>query len=619
MRLLCTPGLLLLLACDQPAIELIVERPADLPADMSLQVAVYALSDAHSFDCDAIAYGDVPADALQATLVMSAPLSGNEGSLADVERIGDRLIVVRGYDGQGREAVRGCTAVGDVSGRQQITVALARTTSLNASLVEQLYVDTSVSSLAEPAIDTSMVDSTGVSTAGTLRVRVYGAAAALVSSVEQPFDPASSGAVRVSVETPGPFAVELRSKNAIAPQPVWLGGFVEPLNSVVENLQRGSSTTPLHILQPTATSVAFLSVGATELSFAYPDSAVPPGVDYQTVSLVLPARDFMGQVYLQAKQRIAALLWRRGETTSNQSLVVVDPDPADGGVSNLVGEREALVGVAAIPLGRCDLHADASPLLVVVRNNLLQWTVFVVDVDGTLGQLPAPAITTDLPLNSRCVSMGDAANPAWTRLLVEDTIVDGQNGVRLIDLGPGLDAGSTWDQLLAHRSQFIAGAVALATRDVAGGVVQPVLLFSRGIDAALFDATLLGATSAAILDVGNLLLALPQVPKKLSLGQVVSNGIDVVALLSSDMAGGAGPVETPARERLYVATGVGAGGPVVAGTMRLPECGTTLNCELRVLDLDGDGLQEIAVAPVWLGPNSSATDVPARIIHLGHR
>lgn len=624
MRLVAVCGLLLAVACDGPAIELVIERSAGVAADATLQVSVYALSDAHSFDCDAIAYGDVRADVLQATQVLSAPLAGSEGRLADVARLGNRLIVVRGYDDQGREAVRGCTAVADVTRRQQVTVALAPTTALGASLAEQLHVDLETGPQADPPIEASLVDAASAPLAGTVRVRVYGPLAELVSSEEQTVEASGARDIRVSAETPGPFAVELRSKNAIAPQPAWLSGFVEPANSAID-LQRGPSSSQLHLFQPTATSVAFVSVDGSDLTFAFPDTALPPRLDYQTLTLSTLVHDFLGQIFVPGQDggQVGVVLWkRRAEIGGFHFLVIATPDAEVAKVLFLPGDGLPYLATTAIPLGRCDQHVDASPMLVVVHRTLLtaRWG-FVVDVTNTGDDIRSAAEIADRPLYSRCVAgpVASGGSPAWRRLLVQSSTVDGINGLTLTDLGPGLAAGATWAEVTTRPRQFIADAEDLFALEQPAGEVAPIVLVNRGVDAALFRATLLPASDTAIVDVGDLLLALPQVPRALALGPAVTSGLDVVALLSADSTSGQSPIEEPSHEWLYVATGAGSSAPVVAGTMRLPECRWSLNCELRALDLDADGLQEIVVAPVWLPTGASVTDAPARILHLGHR
>lgn len=619
MRSCALLGLLLTVACDGPAIELVVERPADLAADTALQVTVYAPSDAHSFDCGAIAYDDVPADVLQATQVMSAPLAGSEGRLVDVARVGHRLVVVRGFDSAGREVVRGCAAAEDVTRHLQLTVKCARTTTLSANLAQQLWVGAETPPLAEPAIGVNLLDSTGVPATGTVRVRVYGAAAALVSSAEQPVDPASAGGIRVSVETPGPFAVELRSKNAIAPQPVWLSGFVEPPHSVVP-VQRESSSTVMHILQPTPTSVAFVTLDSAGVTFGFPDAASPPGVTYRTLALNPAADDFLGQVHLQASDQVGAVLWQRGNGPTLNRLRVATPDAVVADVIYQFGDNQTYAGLLAIPLGPCAQHPDASPLLVsVYRMPFSAWSVFVVDIDDpTVTRVQSEGEPTPAPLYSRCVSDPNGAAGGWLRLLVESATVDGVSGLWLTDLGPGLEQ-TTWAEILNRRRQFIPGAEALLTLGQPDGHVLPVLLMNRGVDVALFEVTLLGASSSAILALGSLLRTLPQVPKRTFYGSIASTGADVVALLTLGSSTSTGILEDKGPQWLHFATGGGASGPGVVGIMPLPECLMAVACEMRVLDLDADGLQEIVVVPAQIALGASALGISARIIHLGHR
>jgi len=234
--------------CSDPTIDVRVEIPDRYRADVdTIEVTDYELD---KVECDAIAYGDVPAEQLtgaRRTEVQVTP--GGGAPLAGVSRLDHKLLVARGRNAAGDLVVAGCTAVDVVEGAQTVTIATEP-----AALVTIDPRDPTTS-FKDAAISIRVLDPDGAALPDRwLVARVFGPQGLPGGSTGNPACPRhgvddcaqtdASGDLTLmpSVPTqPGPVLVQIHAEWARA-QPPLVAGFTSP--QVALFLLRAAVTPP---------------------------------------------------------------------------------------------------------------------------------------------------------------------------------------------------------------------------------------------------------------------------------------------------------------------------------------------------------------------------------------
>lgn len=101
-------------ACDGPSLTIELIPPAELTEERTRTIVTAYLSE--SLRCDAIAFGDVETSDLDASRIQEIDLA-QTSSLADLPRIGRKLVVARSFIGERGDvpAVAGCAEVGEIA------------------------------------------------------------------------------------------------------------------------------------------------------------------------------------------------------------------------------------------------------------------------------------------------------------------------------------------------------------------------------------------------------------------------------------------------------------------------------------------------------------------------
>ncbi|HEY4220055.1 MAG TPA: hypothetical protein VGO62_01905, partial [Myxococcota bacterium] len=221
-----------------PSIDVVVQLPAGVNAsDVALHASVFAPAASAQIDCDKLAFGDVSADSLFASRVADAALTDTNGSIGDVPRVGEKLIVVDALDKSGAIVAAGCTSIDQVKAKTSVTVVLEKSASASFADPAALLVVSDVESAPTPSL-VQASDGTAIplvvkltasdaqAVDGTVRLSLTDAKRAVTSSILVDVK-AGSGTVdltKLAVGHAGPFSLSARARFSSGPDPAPLAG-----------------------------------------------------------------------------------------------------------------------------------------------------------------------------------------------------------------------------------------------------------------------------------------------------------------------------------------------------------------------------------------------------------
>lgn len=220
-------GLALITACGEPDLGVrFVVPPAYREFVASTSLSIYVPPIAAPFSCDDLAFAEVDADLVRASLVAEiVEREGDTAPLADIDRIAPKLFVAEGFDATGARVIVGCSEVGTIEDDIDVEIRgrpTTRTGTIATSIQQRLGVP-----LATPVV-VNVTDFLGQRLPGAdVRWQVIGS-----SGPGAVGRGTSDGEGRVSIDAAlppraGPFVLDVRVRWAeigTAPIP----GFVVP-------------------------------------------------------------------------------------------------------------------------------------------------------------------------------------------------------------------------------------------------------------------------------------------------------------------------------------------------------------------------------------------------------
>jgi hypothetical protein len=202
-------GWLLVAACNRdPSLAITVHHPPGFAVDQT-QVTVYAGNDV---DCDMIEFGDLTAAELAAVMVTEAV----DGGEIEINRLGGKWIVARGYDAKGRFVTAGCKGLGEIAG--------ATTVAINTQATASVAIDPGQPDrpFSEREILVNMTDTNSRQLDGTVSWQLTGPAGT-APQLASAGTPTKNGNTRFQVADigqPGPEGLRIRAPWATAPLPL---------------------------------------------------------------------------------------------------------------------------------------------------------------------------------------------------------------------------------------------------------------------------------------------------------------------------------------------------------------------------------------------------------------
>ncbi len=202
-------GWLLVAACSRdPSLAVTVHHPAGYAVTQT-RVNVYVGNDV---TCDVIEFGDLTEAELAAVSVSEA----TDGNEVEVSRLGEKSIVARGYDAQGRFVTAGCKDVGEIAGATTVAIDTQPTASV---AIDPGQPDRP---FGEREILVNMTDPKGKVLDGTVSWQLTGPGGT-VPQLASAGVPTKNGNLRFQVADigqPGPEGLRIRAPLATAPLPL---------------------------------------------------------------------------------------------------------------------------------------------------------------------------------------------------------------------------------------------------------------------------------------------------------------------------------------------------------------------------------------------------------------
>jgi hypothetical protein len=220
-------------ACARdPSLAVSVHHPAGFTVAQTW-VTVYVGDD---ISCEQIQLGDRTPEALAAISVDAVDVT--DGGQIEVERLGGKSIVARGYDAQHRFITAGCKDVGEIAGATQVTIATVptATVAIDPGLPDRPF--------AERSVIVNMTDPNGKVLDGELSWELTGPAGAPAQTATAGMA-TRNGNIKIDVAdlgTPGPQGLRIRAPWATAPLPIVTGFDL----SHSMTLPLGNGTAPSH-------------------------------------------------------------------------------------------------------------------------------------------------------------------------------------------------------------------------------------------------------------------------------------------------------------------------------------------------------------------------------------
>lgn len=614
---LCAAG------CKAPNVTLTVDLPEGYQAsELTLAVSVYAPGSSSDIDCDAIAFGDYRAEQLLPSLALSTVLTGETGELGALPRLGRKLVVVTGTEASGQAVVGGCSELGDVAKKTNLTVALEVGTLLvlDAQL-DALSADVDWGGVTPTSEHVTMtaVDARGEPAAGvTVRTSTIGPSGRVLDRALLATDAAGGLDQVPSVHFAGPFAVEYAARFGLDAEPLRVPGFAVNADPWVDPFADHDDVkwaSAARIEGGTAGFVGVARVGTPSLGHAVFLSAPISGWSAGQIQFgnvvstdvssgpVLPIP--VGSTFhleTGTPHGLAKLLQHVELSGTafhfDASFTVVgtgsDPQPRQVDLQT----PGAWPATGAVPLGRCgaDRDPEGLPLLIALSTptSISQGTLHVAVTDLQSQRVVA---TPFFPRSSHCVVDADGA---WHRVLFGREFASGTDDSELVVVDLGSEQISIDDfDLAAYKTQV------LPFTQAGGSVVdddgQPrLVLASFGGFSMLLEMMQISSDPERVLDrVRVITTTVPANTFELASGALLVPGRrDYLAMLDLGNADG-----EPAPVVLYVLTGVSEGARPLAGGHLVPYClryyvgGVPISsCRMLITDVDGDGLDEVLIS-----------------------
>lgn len=219
---------LLTAGCGAPRLDLVFSVP-DVYGDAVQKVVLqtYQPRGASAFGCEELAFGQVEQGVLRGSLVDEVVLT-DEGvyPLADIDRVGTKVLLIEGFDANDEAVVRGCTELGTITQDEAVTVLgepVAKVKLIDAPSLSRV-----IGSAIDAPIALGVVDVKGRPLA-TLQIfwEVVG-----VQGVASMGQAVTDGQGEVSIRPalparPGPFLLAVRAR-WVEPGPPLATGFMSP-------------------------------------------------------------------------------------------------------------------------------------------------------------------------------------------------------------------------------------------------------------------------------------------------------------------------------------------------------------------------------------------------------